>query len=155
MLVLAALSLLVVKRDGLWNDSLASMSPVSKELQALDQQLRNDMGAPDVRYMLVLNAADQESVLQQGEEIGRHPAQTGAGRRAGRIRYAAACPVAVRSWRARRRCPRRRRCARNLNQALRDLPFRSATFATFPQEVAQAKQQALLDRPRCKAATWG
>jgi predicted exporter len=154
VLVVAALSLLIVKRDGLWNDNLASMSPVSKELQALDQQLRNDIGAPDVRYMLVLNAGDQESVLQQSEEIAvilHKQIQGGAlegfdtpplpSRRAQLARQAALPGAAM--------------LRANLKLALRDLPFRSATFAAFPQEIALAKQQALLDRAALQGSNLG
>ena len=154
VLVVAALSLLVMKRDGLWNDSLASMSPVSKELQALDQQLRNDMGAPDIRYMLVLNAGDIESVLQQGEEIAailHKQVQAGAlegfdtpplpSRRAQLARQAALPDAAT--------------LGANLEQALRGLPFRSTTFAAFPQEIALAKRQAPLDRVALQGGNLG
>lgn len=154
VLVMAALSLLVVKRDGLWNDSLASMSPISKELQALDQQLRNDMGAPDVRYMLMLNAGNQEQVLQQGEEIAallRKQVQEGLlegfdtpplpSRHAQLLRQAA--------------LPESATLHANMNQALRDLPFLSATFAAFPQEIALAKQQAPLDKAALQGSNLG
>ena len=144
VLVVAALSLLLVKRDGMWNDSLAGMSPVSRELQTLDQQLRNDMGAPDVRYMLMLNANNQESVLQQGEEIAailRKQVQEGAlqgfdtpplpSQRAQLARQAALPDTAT--------------LRANMKQAMLDLPFRSELFSAFPQQIALAKQQALLD----------
>ena len=144
VLVVAALSLLLVKRDGMWNDSLAGMSPVSRELQALDQQLRNDMGAPDVRYMLMLNANNQESVLQQGEEIAailRKQVQEGTlqgfdtpplpSQRAQLARQAALPDTAT--------------LRANMKKAMLDLPFRSELFSEFPQQIALAKQQALLD----------
>lgn len=144
LLVVATLLLLFMKRDELWNDSLASMSPVSRELQALDQQLRNDMGAPDVRYMLVLNAADQESVLQQGEDIAailRKQVQEGVllgfdtpplpSQRAQLARQAALPDTAT--------------LRANMKKAMLDLPFRSELFSAFPQQIALAKQQALLD----------
>lgn len=154
MLVVAALSLLFMKRDELWNDSLASMSPVSNELQALDQQLRNDMGAPDVRYMLVLNADDQERVLQRGEEIAailHKQVEKGVlegfdtpplpSQRAQSVHQAA--------------LPESATLRSNLDIALRDLPFRRATFADFPQEIERAKQQALLDRAALQGSNLG
>jgi predicted exporter len=155
ILVVAALALLMVKRDTLWNDNLASMSPVSKELQVLDQELRNDIGAPDVRYMLVLKAADQESVLQQSEAIStilHQQVQQGLlegfdtpplPSRHAQLARQAALPDAAAILQA------------NLTQAMRDLPFRSTTFATFPQEIAAAKQQALLDRTALQGSNLG
>ena len=154
VLVAAALTLLFVKRDGLWNDSLSGMSPLSEELQTLDQQLRDDMGAPDVRYMLILNAGDQESVLRQGEDIAailRQQVQAGAlegydmpllpSRRAQLARQTALPEAAALNT--------------NLELALRDLPFRSATFAAFPQEIALAKQQVPLDRTALQGSNLG
>jgi predicted exporter len=154
VLVVAALVLLVVKRDSLWNDNLSSMSPVSRQLQELDQQLRNDMGAPDVRYMLLLTAADQEGVLQQGEEIAallQKQIQEGAlqgvdtpplpSKRAQLTRLAALPDTAT--------------LVANLKQALRSLPFRSDTFAPFAQEITRAKQLPLLDRAALQGSNLG
>lgn len=154
VLVLVAMSVLFVKRDALWNDSLASMSPVSKELQALDQQLRNDMGAPDVRYMLVLNADDQESVLQQGEEIAailQKRVQDGM------LEGFDMPPLPSRHAQMARLAslPETAALRTNLSQALRDLPFRSATFAAFPQEIELAKQRGLLERAALQDSNLG
>ena len=154
VLVLAALSLLVFKRDGLWNDSLASMSPVSQELQTLDQQLRNDMGAPDVRYMLILQASDQEQVLQQGEEIAVLLQQQV---KEGVLEGFDTPPLPSRRVQSARQAalPADAALRANLQQALRELPFRSEIFAAFPQEIAQAKQQLPLDREQLKGSNLG
>lgn len=154
VLVLAALSLLIFKRDGLWNDSLSSMSPVSKELQALDQQLRSDMGAPDVRYMLLLQANDQEQVLQQGEEIAVLLQQQV---KDGLLEGFDTPPLPSRRVQIARQAalPTDAALRANLKQALRDQPFRSETFAAFPQEIAQAKQQSPLDREQLKGSNLG
>lgn len=154
ILIVAALSLLLVKRDGLWNDSLASMSPVSRELQALDQQLRNDMGAPDVRYMLMLNANNQEGVLQRGEDIAailHKQVQEGTlqgfdtpplpSQRAQLARQAALPDTAT--------------LRANMKKAMLDLPFRSGLFSAFPQQIVLAKQQLLLDRAALHGSNLG
>ncbi len=38
---------------------------------ALDASLRADMGASDVRYLVVASGADRESVLQSAEQVSR------------------------------------------------------------------------------------
>jgi predicted exporter len=43
----------------------------------------------------------------------------------------------------------------NLSNALRELPFRSSTFAPFAQEIARAKQQPLLDRAALQGSNLG
>ena len=152
--VAIAVAFLVVKRDALWNDSLASMSPVKKESLALDERLRRDMGAPDVRYMLVLSGSDQESVLQQGEAV------------AGALRKLVAqgllegfdmplLPSRALQQARQAALPDVEAAQSNLNKALRDLPFGGSTFAPFAQEIAAARQQPLLDRAAFQGSNLG
>lgn len=154
VLIIAALLVLWVKRDALWNDNLSSMSPVSKELQVLDQQLRDDMGAPDVSYILVLTASAQEDVLQQGEKIAALlKTQISAGvlegydipplpsQHAQKIRLAA--------------LPDEKTLRANLHQALQGLPFVNSIFSPFAEEISKAKQQPLLSREALRGSNLG
>lgn len=156
--LLAATALAVVfivfKRDALWNDSLASMSPISKESLALDEQLRRDMGAPDVRYMLVLNGSDEENALQQSEALA--PVMRDLVAR-GLLEGFDAPPLPSRKAQLERQAalPGEFELRRNMNEALRGLPFRSGTFAPFGQEVVTAKQQPLLDRTALQGTALG
>jgi len=158
LVLLAATALAVVfivfKRDELWNDSLASMSPISKESLALDEQLRRDMGAPDVRYMLVLNGSDEENVLQQSEELA--PVMRDLVAR-GLLAGFDVPPLPSRKAQLERQAalPGEFELRRNMNEALRGLPFRNGTFAPFGQEVATAKQQPLLDRAALQGTALG
>jgi predicted exporter len=152
--VAVAVVFLVIKRDALWNDSLSSMSPVKKESLALDEQLRRDMGAPDVRYMLVLGGNDQEYVLQQGEAVA------GAMRKLvaqGLLEGFDMPPLPSRAVQQNRQAalPDAATAQANLNKALHGLPFRDSTFAPFAQEIAAAKQQPLLDRAAFQGSNLG
>jgi len=62
---------LYAHRETLWNRDLAALSPVAAAAQALDGQLRSELGAPDISNLLVVSGADQESVLQRAEIVGR------------------------------------------------------------------------------------
>lgn len=145
--VVALFLLLVLQRDALWNDNLASISPVPKAEQIVDEQLRRDMGAPDVRYMLVASAGDQEAALEISEALSaklhdlvQHqvlagfeaPSEALPSRRAQAARQAALPDAAL--------------LRANLSQALHGLPFRSGLFEPFLQDVAAAKRQALIQR---------
>lgn len=55
--------------DRLWNTELAALSPVSAADQALDTRLRTGMGAPDVRYVVVVSGDSQEAVLSSTEKV--------------------------------------------------------------------------------------
>ncbi len=69
LLLLAACVILTFHRNNLWNDKISSLSPVSQADVALDAALRADMGAPDVRYIVVVSGHSQESVLQSAEQV--------------------------------------------------------------------------------------
>jgi predicted exporter len=54
---------LYVHRGTLWNRELSALNPIPAADQALDEQLRAEAGAPDVRYVIVASAPDRESAL--------------------------------------------------------------------------------------------
>jgi predicted exporter len=145
---------LVTQHKSLWNDSLSSMSPVKKESLALDEQLRRDMGAPDVRYMLVLGGVDQESVLQQGEAIAASLRLQVA---QGLLQGFDLPPLPSRAVQQARQdsLPDAATARNSLNQALRGMPFRGATFAPFAQEIVAAKRQPLLDKAALQGSNLG
>ncbi|RZJ26219.1 MAG: hypothetical protein EOO54_03610, partial [Haliea sp.] len=58
---------LALHRDHLWNHELSALSPVSLADQMQDTELRADLGAPDVRYLVVVSAPSQEGALKASE----------------------------------------------------------------------------------------
>lgn len=69
VLTIAALAVLVVKRDNLWNSELLALSPVPAAALELDLRLRAEMGAPDSRYLVVVNGADADAALRAAERL--------------------------------------------------------------------------------------
>jgi predicted exporter len=61
---------LYIHRDTLWNRELSALSPVSLADQDLDAQLRVDIRAPDVRYLVVVSAPDEQSTLDVAQKVG-------------------------------------------------------------------------------------
>jgi predicted exporter len=149
-----AVAFLITQRSSLWNDSLSSMSPISRESLVLDEQLRRDMGAPDVRYMLVLSGKDQESVLLQGEAVTSVLVKLVA---QGSLQgFDAPLLPSLAAQQARQNALPDADAARtSLNKALQGLPFRASTFAPFAQEIATAKHQPLLDRAALQGSNLG
>ena len=68
LLLLAAASL-ALHRGALWSHELSALSPVPASAQALDASLRADAGAPDVRYLVVVTGASEQSVLEGAEKV--------------------------------------------------------------------------------------
>ncbi|PRG00827.1 hypothetical protein C6Q14_20095 [Burkholderia ambifaria] len=69
VLVLAACATLVLHRESLWSRELAALSPVPARAQALDARLRADVGAPDVRYLVVISAPTEQAALERAEQV--------------------------------------------------------------------------------------
>lgn len=145
--VAIALAILLLQREPLWSDDLASLSPVPHKEQLLDQQLRGDVGAPDVRYLVVVTAGDEEAVLQAAEAAGaslrdaasrglldgyESPAAWLPSRQAQRARQAALPPTAA--------------LRTSLDRALRGLPYRPGVFEPFLADAAAAKTLPLVER---------
>ncbi len=71
VLLIAAIVVLLVQRHGLWSQELSALSPVSQASQNLDERLRADVGAPDVRYLVVVSAAGEQAVLERAETLAQ------------------------------------------------------------------------------------
>jgi predicted exporter len=147
IVVAIAFVTLLAQREPLWSDDLASLSPVPRAEQLLDQQLRRDLGAPDVRYLVVVTAGDREAVLQAAEAA------------AAGLRDAAAHGLlegyeSPATWLPSRHAQQARQAAfpalpvlrANLARALRDLPYRPGVFEPFLADAAMARTRPLIDR---------
>ena len=66
-LALLTLALLYHDRGKLWNRELAALSPISIEEQNYDAKLRADLGAADVRDLVIVSGPDLESILRSAE----------------------------------------------------------------------------------------
>ena len=57
------------QKNSIWEDDLAALSPISAADKQLDQGLRSDIGAPDVRHLIIISADTVESALQKSERL--------------------------------------------------------------------------------------
>lgn len=53
----------------LWEDNLASLNPVSRDQMALDRTLRAELTTVDPRYLILVNGASRQDVLQRAEDL--------------------------------------------------------------------------------------
>ena len=145
LLLLAAGAVLFMHRADLWNDKISSLSPVPPADVALDTRLRADLGAPDVRYLVVVSGASRESVLRSSERVSavlQH--EVDRGRLAGFESPSRYLP-SVATQRARQASlPSAPVLAARLAQAVRGLPVHARLFAPFLADVAAARRQPLL-----------
>jgi len=130
-----------------WETELASMSPLPAAEQRLDEQLRRATGAPDVRYFLMIEAADRETVLAAGEAVAvRLDTLVTDGVMAGFDFPARWLPSEATQKARQAALPGASVLAANLAQAVVGTAFRDDIFAPFLADVAAAASQPLLRR---------
>lgn len=145
LFVIMAAGILFVRRNELWNDDLSSMSPVSTQAKQLDQELRNQLGAPDVRYILMATGKDREQARRQSELLQPVLMQlVQEGVIEGFDMAAHYLPSAQLQRQRQAVLPSDADLKNRLHQAMQDLPFRDDAFQPFLHDVTTARQQPLL-----------
>lgn len=140
-LIVLALAAIAYHGGCLWDDDLGRMSPVPASAKALDAALRAELGAPDVRYMIVVRAASAERALERSEAVGEYlEALVRDARLAGFDMAARYVPSASAQAKRQAALPRAAVLNRSLDAALVHLPFRPQAFAAFKAQVAQARR---------------
>ncbi|MCZ8251440.1 MAG: MMPL family transporter [Hylemonella sp.] len=71
LFVAGMLAVVALRADSIWNRSISALNPVPRAAQQLDEELRRDLGASELRYLAVLTAPDAEQGLQQSERASR------------------------------------------------------------------------------------
>jgi predicted exporter len=147
ILLAAALAFLFVRPQPLWSGTLASLSPISPREQALDRQLRLDIGAPDVRYLVVLHAPDEQAALRASEQAALALRDAVAkGWLQGFDSPAAVLPSEAAQRARQAALPPAQTLRQNLQEAQRGLAFRANVFEPFVRDVSASREMPLLDR---------
>jgi predicted exporter len=144
---LATLSVLLLlqARATLWNHELAALSPISMEEQNYDARLRADLGAADVRDIVIVSGKDLESVLR-GAESAAGPLQGLADAKVigsfdSPTNY---LPSTVTQETRRGSLPGPAELRTNLKQATDGLPVRSERLQPFLEDVEATRHAALI-----------
>ena len=129
----------------LWENDLGKLTPVPSELLARDAELRSQLGAPDMRYLLVIRSSDVRTAQNRLEALD--PALQSlirAGAISGYDHAARYLPSIERQVARRARLPDAESLRSSLAQATRGLPFRSDVFEPFIADVASTRSLAPL-----------
>lgn len=146
LVAVAAVALVVQQRGALWNAELSSLSPVSQADQATDARLRADMGAPDVRYMVVVSGANRESVLVAAEKVSLQLAPLVENGVLAAFESPSRYLPSIAAQKARQASLPDGDMAQRLRQAAYGLPVRAEVFAPFVQDIAAARSRPPLQR---------
>jgi predicted exporter len=146
LMALLAFTTLAVRHQDMWDNDLANLSPISPSAKALDEQLRKDLGAPDVRYLLVINGASKEEVLQRSESAAVLLRRLVDDHLLTGFDLASFYLPSQETQRRRRAAlPPPDRLASSLTRALEGLPFRTGLFEPFLLDVEEVRIGELMN----------
>ena len=154
--IVLACATLLWSHTPLWQTDLASLSPVSEAKKQLDRQLRAEMGAPDVRDLLVIEGQTEEDVLQYGEVVDANlrPLRS-SGTIAGYDLISNALPSRRTQQNRQSQLPDRSVLVRNLDHALKGLHFSPGLFTPFVAAVESARTQPPVERTAFQGTALG
>ncbi|HZV63271.1 MAG TPA: MMPL family transporter [Methylophilaceae bacterium] len=144
-MLITACVILYIHRSNIWNHELSSLSPVSAADLALDARLRADMGAPDVRYVVVVSGENQEAVLSSAEKLAAvlDPLVV-QGKLAGFESPSRYLPSLATQKARQASLPDKAELMSRLEASVVGLPVRPQLFTPFLEDVKAAREQALL-----------
>ena len=144
--ILAAASL-CLHRGALFSHDITDLSPIPVADQDLDERLRAELGAPDVRFMVVVSAPGEQAVLDKVQSLSqRLELLVDAGVIGGFESPARYLPgLAVQRARL-ASLPESGELRARLAQALQGLPVSAGALDPFLHDVEQARRRGVLSR---------
>jgi predicted exporter len=154
--LLVGAAVLALRHTTLWENDLANLNPIPEAQKARDGEMRDALGAPDVRHLLVVAGTTREDVLQRFEELAPTLAQLVA---RGAIRSydtpARYLPSAAAQRARQAALPDRAELSRRLAVAMQGLPFREDLFAPFLDDVERSRRAPPVVARDLEGTVWG
>jgi predicted exporter len=139
-----------------WEDSVTGLTPVPADLLIADRELREQLGAADLRYMLVVDAPDDNSALERLEALNQDLQRLVDRSAIAQFDHAARyLPSEAAQRRRQSRLPDIEALRSALNEANSTMPFRDDVFEPFVGDVAVARSLAPLTIEQLRAAGLG
>ena len=144
-IALIALAAILLSNTRTWESDLSKLTPVPRDLLMADQELRSQLGTPDMRYMLVLSEPDAQRALSRLEEL-EPQLQTLIQQQAisGYDDAARYVPSVATQKRRQEQLPNASVLRSDLNSALDGTSFRPGVFEPFLKDVERARTAPLL-----------
>ncbi|MFT4194466.1 MMPL family transporter [Ottowia sp.] len=141
-LTVLALAVVLLHRDRLWSEGLAGLNPAPMDLQKLDERLRRDAGAPDLRYMVVVSAPTADGALHAAERAESLLSPLIARGDLQRINSPAQFLPSAATQAARRAAlPDEPTLRSRLREATHELPVQPQRLEPFVHDVLQAREE--------------
>lgn len=137
----ACLGYLALSPHPLWENDLGALTPVPQQLLQRDSVLRKELGAPDIRHLLVIEGKDAQSVLQEAAALDPElQSLVARGALGGYDQPARYLPTKATQERRRAALPEPDALRTSLAEALRTTPFKPGIFEPFVADVERARR---------------
>ena len=137
----AAVAVVVFAPGRFWQNDLSALTPIPQAELQRDARLRAALGAPDVRYLLVMRAPTTEGVLVLSERIAPQMKQLVAQHAVEGFELPSRYLPSAATQRARQaKLPDAADLQSALRLAMQGLPFRAGVFAPFVADVEAARK---------------
>ncbi len=147
LFVAGMLAVVALHADRIWNRSISALNPVPRAAQQLDEELRRDLGASELRYLAVLTAPDAEQGLQQSERASRVlQALSREGLLAGHSAPSQVLPSRASQQARQAALPEAAELRRRLAAALAGQPLKPERLQGFVADVEHNRTRPLLTR---------
>jgi predicted exporter len=147
LLALLAGAVLYAHRGAIWNRELSALNPLPAAMEALDERLRAEAGAPDLGYVVVVSGADRESALAAA---GHLSAPLGAlvdrGVLGGFESPSSYLPPLAMQHARQASLPEPAELRARLAEALEGLPVSASRLQPFLEDVERTRRAPLLTR---------
>jgi predicted exporter len=157
-LLTGAVVILVFQRNELWENDIASLSPIPEAQLALERQVRRELNLPNVSFWVVVKGKSEQNVLQWTESVAENlQALKNKGVISGFDAVTKFLPSIEKQSARINALPSGNRLKENLKSAQEGLPFKENAFDGFIEEVSRAKNSEFLTFDRLKGTlleTW-
>ena len=156
VLAVVAIAVVAFAPHPWWENDLSKLTPVPDDLIAQDQELRSELGAPDLRYLLVVSAPNGEQVLSRLEALDAALQDLVTRGAIGGYEHAARYVPPDATQRGRQqRLPDAETLRAALRSAEAGTPFRAGVFEPFVEDVERARQLPPLTPARMRDSPLG
>jgi predicted exporter len=135
------LAVLWIESGKVWSKDITELSPIPTASRELDQQLRHEIGAPEVSDAFFVQANDIESLLQQTEALKQDLVKA---RQQGLVKDIYAISDILPSIRTQtmrqEELPDRQNLQTALETAMQALPFKASAFKPFIDDVEKSRK---------------
>ncbi|MGH8217217.1 MAG: MMPL family transporter [Steroidobacteraceae bacterium] len=140
-LALGSVAVLTLVPGPLWDNDLGHLTPVPQPLLLQYDRLRQELGAPDVRYLLTVEGSTADEVLAREEQMAPLLQRLAERRAATGFEDAARyLPSTATQERRRAKLPDGATLRAALDRALAGTAFRPDVFAPFVRDVERARR---------------